>query len=372
MFKGQSKFSHEHAPGVGVLLLNVGTPDEPTTPALRRYLREFLSDTRIIEKPRWLWWIILNAFILPKRPKESAKLYQQVWSSEGSPLLVTSRKQTAELGKTLRDTLAGPIHIELGMRYGNPSVESALTALYDRGIDRLLVVPLYPQYSSTTTGTSFDAVVDVLKKWRWVPDFRFISAYHDHPSYIEALAESVQEVWKEHGKAQKLILSFHGIPRSYFLQGDPYHCHCYKTARLVREALGLSETELMLTFQSQFGREEWLQPYTIDTMKQLPTMGITNIQVMCPGFTSDCLETIEEIDVLNKEAFMHAGGKEFRYIPCLNARPLFIKALSEIAIENMQGWKSRPVATAQAKSLVDSESSKRRERVQAGNQAPPP
>lgn len=341
MLKGHGDFSHEHTPGVGILLLNLGTPDEPTTPALRRYLREFLSDTRVIERPKWLWWIILNAFILPFRPKKSAQLYKQIWTCEGSPLLLTSRMQALALAKALHASASEQVHVELGMRYGNPSVESALTALYDHGIDRLLVVPLYPQYSSTTTGSSFDAVVDVLKTWRWVPDFRFVSAYHDHPRYIEALKHSVTEVWDMHGKAQKLILSFHGIPRSYFLQGDPYHCHCYKTARLLRESLGLSENELMVTFQSQFGREEWLQPYTIDTMKALPAQGVTKIQVMCPGFTADCLETIEEIQGLNREEFLHAGGETFQYISCLNDRPLFIRTLSELCLENMQGWKSR-------------------------------
>lgn len=348
MFKGLSDFSHERTAGLGILLVNLGTPDEPTASALRRYLKEFLSDKRVIEKPRWLWWIILNAFILPTRPKRSAQLYQQIWTKEGSPLLITCRKQLAKLSRTLHQQLPAPVHVELGMRYGNPSISSALDILHDRGIDRLLVLPLYPQYSATSTGSSFDAVADALKSWRWVPSFRFISAYHDHPRYIEALAQSVREEWKVHGQPQKLIMSFHGIPKHYFLQGDPYYCQCHKTARLVREALGLSSNEVLVTFQSQFGREEWLKPSTIDTMNALPSQGITNVQVMCPGFTSDCLETIEEINVLNREEFLKSGGREFHYIPALNDSSLFIQALAELVLENLQGWHTRQIATAQA------------------------
>jgi ferrochelatase len=304
------------APKVGVLLANLGTPDEPTAPALRRYLAEFLSDPRVIELPRLLWLIILHGIILRVRPKKSAALYKSVWTSEGSPLLAISRQQQAAIQEKLGDSAS----VKLGMRYGNPSIASALRELQKEAVRKIIVLPLYPQYASPTTGSTFDAVANELKQWRWVPELHFINNYCDEPLYIEALSNSLREHMEQHGKPQKIIFSYHGMPKRYLLSGDPYYCLCQKTTRMVQEKLALDKTDCITSFQSRFGREEWLKPYTDETLESLPGEGIKNIAIISPAFSADCLETLEELAVENRQVFLHAGGEHYSYVTALNDR----------------------------------------------------
>jgi ferrochelatase len=339
-YRGEAGFSHGETAAVGVLVAHLGTPDAPTAPALRRYLREFLSDPRVIELPRWKWLPILHLFVLTRRPKASAALYRKIWTSAGSPLLVGTRTVAAALGEALARDLAEPPHVAVGMRYGNPSMASALRELASRGCRRILLFPLYPQYSGTTTGSTFDAAFAELQTWRWVPELRTVACYHDDPGYVGALAASIRESWVQRGRARRLLLTFHGIPRRYFEAGDPYFCHCQKTARLVAEALGLAADDWLITFQSLFGKEEWLRPYTDETMRRLGEQRLESVDVLCPGFAVDCLETLEEIDGLNREIFQHAGGGDYRYIPCLNERPDHVAALVAIARRHLSGWVS--------------------------------
>lgn len=334
---GQPGYRHTEIPAVGVLLANLGTPDAPDAPSLRRYLREFLWDPRVVELPRWSWWLVLNLFILTTRPKQSAELYKKVWTPEGSPLLLISRKQAAALEETLKREAGAPVHVALGMRYGNPSIGSALRELAEKGCRRILVLPLYPQYAAATSGSTFDAVAAELTRWRWVPELRVIQHYHDEPGYIRALAASIQETWTE-GKPCKLLFSFHGIPQRYFDAGDPYFCQCQKTARLVAEDLGIPRDGYEVSFQSLFGKEEWIKPYTDRTIQGMAKSGIRNLDVICPGFSADCLETLEEIDGLNREGFHHAGGERYRYIPALNDRPDHLRFLADLVLRNLQGW----------------------------------
>ena len=335
---GQPDFQHGEVPAVGVLLVNLGTPDAPDTPSLRRYLREFLLDPRVIELPRFTWWLILHLFILTTRPKQSAELYKKIWWKEGSPLLVISNRQAAALQETLRREMGNPVHVAVGMRYGNPSIRSALRELADKGCRRILVLPLYPQYAAATTGSTFDAVADEIKTWRWVPDFRFINHYHDDPAYIRALARSIRDAWGEQGQAEKLLFSFHGIPKRYFLAGDPYYCQCQKLARLAADELELPKDRWEVSFQSLFGKEEWIKPYTDKTIEGMAKSGIRSLDVVCPGFSADCLETLEEIDGLNREIFLHNGGERYRYIPALNDRPDHVQAIAGVVLRNLQGW----------------------------------
>ncbi len=315
---GHSAFRHDDATSTGVLLVNLGTPDAPDRKSVRRYLKQFLSDPRIVEFPRWLWWMILHIVILNVRPARSAKAYRQIWGEQGSPLLSISMKQVAGLRSILRRQLGADIHVELGMRYGNPSIEHGLARLHNAVPNNLLILPLYPQYSASTVGSVFDAVSDSLKKWRWVPSVQFISAYHDHPDYISALAQKIQNFRQEHATHGHLMMSFHGVPKRYLLQGDPYYCQCHKSARLLAEKLSLDESQWSLVFQSRFGREEWLQPYCIEELKKLPQTGVKRVDLVCPGFSADCLETLEEIAIQMREIFLSSGGEEFNYIPCLN------------------------------------------------------
>lgn len=351
-FKKNSYYVHGNIPNVGILLANLGTPDAPTPQALKPYLKQFLSDQRVIELNPILWKIILNCFILQTRPKRSAKLYQSIWMEEGSPLLVYTNRQAKKVEESLRQIIKTPFAVEVGMRYGNPSIESALEKLLEKGMTKLLVLPLFPQYSATTTAAIFDDLFRVLSTWRWMPELRLINCYHDHPLYINALANSIQTHWQSSDKPEKLLFSFHGIPQRYLDNGDPYHCHCHKTGRLVAEKLNLSKEEYIVCFQSLFGREEWIKPYTIDTISAFPAQGITKLDAMCPGFTSDCLETIEEIDVENRNAFMENGGKKFGYIPCLNDSPLFIECLTQLIVEHSKGWLSEEFD--KAKSITES------------------
>lgn len=340
-YKGRSNFEHGERGKIGVLILNLGTPDAPTTPALRRYLGEFLADPRVVEVPRLLWLVILHGVILRIRPPRSAKAYQTVWTEQGSPLLVHTQNQAKALDAYFKQQRDSDVEVTFAMRYGNPSVSSGIEELLQKGVRKLLVLPLYPQYSGSTSASTFDAVANDFKQRRWLPDLRFVSHYHDHPAYIKAVAESIRQHQKTHGTPDKLLFSYHGVPKKYLLQGDPYHCECYKTSRLIAAELGLAEDDYITTFQSRFGREEWLQPYTDKTLQGLPSQGVKHIQVVCPGFSSDCLETIEEIDIENREYFMEAGGETFEYIPCLNASPGHIEALSTMIEEQLQGWSAQ-------------------------------
>ncbi|WP_323813698.1 ferrochelatase [Cellvibrio sp. NN19] len=311
---------------VGVLLVNLGTPDAPTTPALRRYLREFLSDPRVIEIPRFIWLCILHGIILRVRPKKSAALYKDVWMSEGSPLLVISKQQQSAIQNQLGDGYS----VKLGMRYGNPSIASALRELQKEGVRKIIVLPLYPQYAAPTTGSSFDAVSKELSRWRWVPELHFINDYCDDALYIEALANSVREHIEQNGKPQKIIFSYHGTPKRNLELGDPYYCFCVKTTRLVSEKLGLDKNDCITSFQSRFGYAEWLKPYTDETLKNLPAEGVKDVAILSPAFSADCLETLEELAVENRHTFMNAGGEKYAYIPALNDRPDHIQALSAL------------------------------------------
>jgi ferrochelatase len=317
---------------IGVLLINLGTPDSPETGDVRRYLAQFLSDPRVVEMPRLLWKIILHGIILRTRPKRSAEAYRKVWTETGSPLLSISQQIAAGLQRELDIRSPDLYKVELAMRYGNPSVASGLEQLRRANAQRLVVLPLYPQYSATTTGSSFDAVTETLRRWRWIPELHLINDYHDHPAYIDALAQSVRTFWAEQGEPKRLLLSFHGIPREYAEGGDPYPEQCRTTGRLLRDRLELDASRCSLAFQSRFGRQEWVQPYTDETLRAWGAEGVSNVHVICPGFAADCLETLEEIAVENRENFQHAGGDEFHYIPALNEQPAHIRALTDIIL----------------------------------------
>jgi protoporphyrin/coproporphyrin ferrochelatase len=340
-YKGNSDYKHDTPACTGVLITNLGTPDAPTPAAVRKYLGEFLSDPRVIETPKIIWWFVLHCIILRIRPNRSAEAYKKVWTENGSPLLDIAIKQAKKLQTELSKSMEGPIKVELAMRYGNPSIEAGLEKLRAANAERILIFPLYPQYSAATTASTFDAASDVIKKWRWIPEIRMINHYHDNPDYITALANSIKKYWQTHTKPEKLIFSFHGLPRDYFLAGDPYHCECHKTARLVAEKLQLQVDEWQLTFQSRFGPREWLQPYTDVTLKELAANGIKHVQIVCPGFSADCLETIEEIDMQNRQFFTESGGEEFSYIPALNDSDEHIDVLSSIIELHSMGWDTK-------------------------------
>lgn len=322
----------------GVLITNLGTPDEATTPALKRYLKEFLWDPRVVEQPRWLWWLILNGIILNTRPAKSAEAYHSVWTEKGSPLMLNSLAQLDGLRQRLSNTHGDQIVVELAMRYGNPSIRKGLDLLREQGCSRILVLPLYPQYSASTTASTNDAVFDVLKTWRNVPELRTVRTYHDDEAYISSLKVSVERHWDRNGRPDRLLMSFHGIPQRYFDNGDPYPCLCRKTARLLAESLDLSEDQWAITFQSRFGREEWIKPYTDETLKQWGADGVGRVDVICPGFSSDCLETLEEIAVENKGYFIEAGGRDLQYIPALNGDTEHLDALAALAQKHLSGW----------------------------------
>ncbi|WP_172973185.1 ferrochelatase [Spiribacter sp. C176] len=338
MFSAKPNARHDDIPRLGVLITNLGTPDAPTAPALRRYLAEFLGDPRVVEINRPLWWLILHGIVLRTRPKKSAAAYAEVWEDEGSPLLTISKAQVAGISERLAEKLSGPFSVELAMRYGNPSIREGLRKLREQGAERIIVLPLYPQYSAATVGSTYDAVFDELKRWRWVPELRLIGQYHDDPDYIEALANTITEHWSEHGRAEKILFSFHGTPRRYLLNGDPYHCQCQKTARLVAERLEIPDGEWQVTFQSLFGREVWLQPYTDATVEALAKSGMKKLDVICAGFSADCLETLEEIEGENAEIFEEHGGESLRYIRALNSRDDHLNMLTDLLMDNLQGW----------------------------------
>lgn len=334
---GEKDYEHGSKEKIGVLITNLGTPDAPNKKELKVYLNQFLSDPRVIELPKILWQIILKLVILQIRPSKSAEAYKQIWTDKGSPLLDIANRQLNKIQSSFSSKNEN-IVFEVGMRYGNPSIPDALLKLQKKQVRRLLVLPMYPQYCAATTGSTFDEVTNVLQKWRWIPEMRFINQYFEEKNYIEALSNSIKSFWKKTSKPQKIIFSYHGIPKRYLTNGDPYHCFCLKTTRLVKENMGLSDDEIMTTFQSRFGREEWLKPYTSETLKELPKQGIKNIHIISPGFSSDCLETLEELEEENKEYFMESGGENYHYIPCLNDHDDHIDVFVNLIKKHTQGW----------------------------------
>ena len=352
-FRPEPPLPSDQTQRTAVVLCNLGTPDAPTAPAVRRYLAEFLGDPRVVEIPKALWWIILHGIILRTRPKKSAEKYASIWTPDGSPLKLWTEKQS----KLLQGWLGQRNHavkVRYAMRYGSTSIASQLDAFKAEGVTRVLVVPAYPQYSGTTTASVFDAVYAWGQQTRTLPELRFVNHYHDDPAYISALATSVQRYWKEHGRPDQLVMSFHGVPARTLELGDPYHCECMKTARLLSNKLGLAKDQFKVTFQSRLGRAKWLEPYTEPSLIAMGRAGVKRVDVICPGFTSDCLETLEEISMEARAAFLLAGGKTFHYIPCLNDDPEWITALCQISERHMGGWNTQdePDAAAMATSRI--------------------
>ena len=355
VFAQEPPFRHGQTPRTAVLFCNLGTPDAPTASALRRYLAEFLGDHRVVEIPRLVWMLILHGIILRIRPAKSALKYASIWTEEGSPLKVWTERQAHALGNAFAERHEH-VSVRYAMRYGNPSMASQLDALKSEGFTRVLVMPAYPQYSGTTTASVFDAVYTWGQRTRLLPEFRFINHYHDHPGYIGALAQQVRTHWSAHGQGERLVMSFHGVPERTLQLGDPYHCECYKTARLLGEALGLDKSQYIVTFQSRFGKAKWLEPYTEPTLVALAEQGVKKLDLICPGFTSDCLETLEEIAQEAQEAFLHAGGEHFHYIPCLNDNAAWIQAMHAIASMHLAGWSlgepdAQALATSRSEAL---------------------
>ena len=326
---------------IAVLLTNLGTPSAPTPKAIRRFLAEFLSDRRIVKMPRLIWQCILHGMVLRIRPRAAAKCYQSIWTAEGSPLLVISQKIAAQLQQHFDQQYPGQVKVVLGMRYGQPSIPKALQALREDGVKRLVVMPLFPQYSAATTASSFDCIAAFVKQQPWLPQLRLVAGYADHPGYIQALANHIQAHWQQHGRGEKLLISFHGLPQRDFEQGDPYYCYCHKTARLVAEQLQLADESWQLVFQSRFGRQRWLQPYCIDVLMALAKQGCRTVDVICPGFATDCLETLEEMATTNCALFRQYGGSKLNYIAALNDSSDHVVALANIVHKNMDGWISR-------------------------------
>jgi len=370
-FSPEPVFVHGSLSQAAVLLVNLGTPAAPDARAVRRFLREFLSDPRVVEIPRVVWWPILYGLVLPLRPRKTAAKYAAVWTADGSPLMVNSRQQALLLRGYLGER-GLDVEVGLAMRYGEPSIASTLDELRKKNVERVLVLPMYPQYSATTTASVFDAVADHLKANRNVPEMRWVKHFHDHAGYIDALKRSVIDHWARFGslaKGDKLVISFHGVPQRTLELGDPYHCECQKTGRLLAESLGLADAEYVVTFQSRFGRAEWLRPYTAQTLRELAAKGCARVDVICPGFATDCLETLEEIAIEGKHEFLSAGGRQFHYIACLNDAPDFIKALADLAQQQMQGWPvvSTSLSDAGARQAEGQKSRERARRLGAKN-----
>jgi ferrochelatase len=341
-------FAHDRTPRIGILLVNLGTPEAPTPAAVRRYLAQFLSDPRVVEIAPWAWKPLLHGVILNVRPAQSARRYKAIWTKDGSPLFVHSVKQRTLLlgflGHQLKRAGYPPdlCPVEIGMRYGQPSIASAIDKLRGQACEKILVLPLYPQYAASTTASAFDAIAAHLAHVRRLPALRFVESFHDDDAYIKALAQNVNDFWMKHGRPDKLVVSFHGVPRRTLDAGDPYHCHCQVTGRLLARELGLAPKQWTLAFQSRFGRAQWLTPYTSDVLKALGKEGAQRVDVFCPGFVTDCLETLEEIGIEGKALFTQAGGKELVVIPCLNEHPRWIAALADLAFRNLAGWLKQP------------------------------
>lgn len=378
-FQGSREYRHDTPARIGVIVTNLGTPDAPSTRAVRRYLAEFLSDPRVVEIPRVLWLCILHGIILRVRPRKSANTYRNIWQAEGSPLLVIAQKQTVAIEQAIRARLTDPqyarspeVKVVLGMRYGNPSIADALDTLRQAQCETILVLPLYPHYSGSTGGSTFDAVAKTLMSWRWVPELHFINHYHDNADFIAACVQHIHRYWESHTPPDRLIFSYHGLPKHFLDSGDPYHCHCHKTTRLIGERLNFPQEKLITTFQSRFGKAEWLQPYTDQTLMRLGQEGVERIHVFCPGFSADCLETLEEIAQENRayflksklkselknelkselenelESSLESGGKSFHYIPALNDSPEHIEALVKLIFTHLQPWLAQPARDSAA------------------------
>ena len=347
-FLPEPEFQHDRETRVGVLLVNLGTPDAPTPSAVRRYLAEFLTDRRVVEIPPILWRPLLHGIVLRIRPGRSAKKYAMIWKSDGSPLLLHSQKQrtlvSGYLGQKMKERglPADFVAVEIGMRYGNPGIAAGLAKLKSAGCDRILVAPLFPQYSSAATASAFDATFSHAMRLRRMPALRTIDCFHDDPGYIRALARNVNDYWLRNGRPDILLMSFHGLPRRSLDLGDPYHCQCHKTGRMLAAELGLDRKQYLVTFQSRFGAAEWLKPYTVDALVRLAKEGAGRVDVACPGFVADCLETLEEIGIWCKQRFLGAGGSDFHVIPCLNEHPAWIAALVDVLAANLEGWLVAP------------------------------
>jgi protoporphyrin/coproporphyrin ferrochelatase len=366
VFRGDREFDHSRAEGTLILLVNLGTPAAPTTAAVRRYLAEFLSDPRVIELPAPLRWLLLHGVILRFRPRRSAAAYAKVWREDGSPLMVYSQRQAQALQQHL-EAGGSDVTVRMAMRYGTPNIASVLNEFRGQGLRRLLVVPMYPQYSGATTGSVFDAVATELKRWRRVPELRMVSQYHDHPLYIRALAGSISAHWQSHGQPERLVMSFHGLPERYLFAGDPYYCQCQATARLLAEQLQFPAERLHVTFQSRVGREKWLQPYTDATLLDLGQAKMSHVQVVCPGFSVDCLETLEEISLVAGESYQQAGGDRFSYIPALNDQAAHIDAIAAIVDEHAGSWLRPGDEAAPTYHTREQRSSAARERLVTGS-----
>lgn len=330
--------STKSRPPFGVLLANLGTPEAPTAKAVREYLAEFLWDRRVVDVPRPIWWMILHGVILRFRPRMVAKGYASIWTDEGSPLMAISKKQQQALKKQLAEAYGEEIPVALAMTYGQPTMEQAGRELRQAGVENMLVLPLYPQFSSSTTAAVYDRLASGLKGCPHLPQTRWVNEYHQHPGYIQALANSVKEYWAEHGQGDKLLMSFHGIPQRYEDRGDPYPSQCRATAKAVADALQLKDDQWFCAFQSRFGREEWVKPYTDFTLKEWGEAGIGRVDVISPAFSADCLETLEELEEENRDNFIEAGGKEYHYIPCLNDRDDHIQMMVDLVKQHTQGW----------------------------------
>ena len=342
-YKLDDNYSHGDKRKIGVLLVNLGTPDEPTTKAVKKYLKEFLSDPRIVEIPKFIWWVILNLIILNIRPRKSRDLYKKIWLENGSPLLVISKKIVKKISESKNISNKGDIVFDLAMRYGNPSIKSALENFKKLNINRLAIIPMFPQYSAATTASIFDKVSAEIKKWRNIPDIRFLSTYHDNPFYISACSKKIESFWEKEKKSKKLVFSFHGLPQVNLHKGDPYHCYCQKTARLIALELNLKEDDYVVTFQSRFGNQVWLQPYTDEVLKKLAEEGVGSVDVFCPGFLCDCLETLEEINMQSRENFIQCGGKSFNYIPALNDYDKNIESMEKIILDEISNWDNNQI-----------------------------
>ena len=329
-------------PSPGGLLVNLGTPDAPTPGAVRRYLRQFLSDPRVVELPRLVWLPILYFFILPFRPAKTARKYEKVWTRDGSPLRVYTERQAQILKGSLGERMRALVPVEPAMRYGEPSIKRGLAQLREKGCDRVLVVPMYPQYAASTTASVEDGVAKALRKWKPAPELRVVHDFHAHRAYAKAIAKNVTDYWVKHGRPDRLVMSFHGLPQRAVDRGDPYQKQCLESARLIATELGWNDDRTLVTFQSRFGAAKWLQPYTDVTLKRLGKEGVGRVDVCCPGFASDCLETLEEISIEARDTFLEAGGKEFHYIPTTNDTPAWMTALAIVALENLDGWAPAP------------------------------
>jgi ferrochelatase len=337
-FSDAPSFRHESTERIGILLVNSGTPDSTSTRDVRRFLGRLLGDPRVVELPRILWLPLLHGIILRTRPFRSARKYRAIWTAAGSPLIEHSLQLRAALADELGHRVLGPLAVEVGMLYANPGVDAALRRLRELDCRRIVVLPMFPQYCCATTASVFDQVSAELARWRWIPELRFIADYHEHPGYIRALATSVAEHWERHGRTRHLQMSFHGIPEQYFRRGDPYFCKCQKTARLLAEELDLRPEDWGVSFQSRYGPGSWLKPYSEDVLRQLARRGVRSVSVICPGFSADCLESLEEVDIEFRRVFLDAGGERFDYIPALNARPDHARAIADLLAQQLQGW----------------------------------